>query len=323
MFFFWIRLKSAARLSFWLAALAVPLALLAMGAVFGRSDGFSIQIGVYGADARVFDSLAAYGAEDWSLRRYYDRVQLRNDVANRRLELGYVFTDGGILLYASPATVTDRVTNLLVAAAHLETVAGEVGARVLPSVSAADIQALVDGYLADGPLMDRLVVVHGDGVVLRAVPFRRLFHGLFALFAQLLAMLCALGTAERDVMRRLRVVGRGKVALYVFAGFAAVFVMTGAVMAVSAAAGAVFFPGVWVMGDVFPALVYLLVVCAAAFGLVLVLPDGVYPAVLALGFVFTALMGGVLFDLREVLGAVSFLRYFFPSHYYMNALWYN
>lgn len=315
--FFWIRLKNAATPAFWLAAALIPAVILGAGVVFGGlsgEDGLSIQVGVYG-DMSISD-----GAE-WTVIRYTDREQMRRDVAARRLELAYAFEEGGITLYTSPATVTDRVTNLMAAAGYLETIAGEIGAWALSfhfEADAGEIQARTDALLADGPLMDRVVVAYGAEDGARVVPFRRLFHGLLALFAQLLAMLCAYGFAnknERDITNRLK--AAKKRMLYHLSGVSVVFAMTGAVMGLAVVMGVLLFDGVWILGDLPVFMGYLLVVSGFSVLLAVYLPEGVYPGVLVAGFVFTALMGGVVFDLREVLEGVAGLRFLFPSHYYM------
>lgn len=315
---FWIRLKLACTVSFLLVALLVPAAIMALGAIFGGGN-LSIQVGVYG-DLNVQDAI-----------RYNDRERMRQDVANRRLELAYAAEEDGeeglITLYVSPATVTDRVINLLVAAGYLESIAGEIGARILPSELQADeneLQARVDEILADGPLMDRVVVIYGQEYPAQAegqtgpAPFRRLFHGMLALFGQLLAMLCALGLTgqdEREVGNRLKAVKKNKV--YTLAGAAVVFALTGLIMLAVILLGLWAFPSTWVRSDALPFLIYLLVITFISFILAIKLPDGVYPAILVLAFIFTALMGGVIFDLREVFYSVGFLRYLFPSYYYM------
>ena len=327
MTFFLIRLKNACTITFWLAAAMIPLTVLAAGAIFSRPEGLSIQIGVYG-------DLPVEGV------RYSERERLHQDVANRRLELGYAkeAADEKITLYTSTATMTDRVVNLLVAAAYLEAIAGEIGARALSFYMEADphrIQVMADEILIDGPLMERAVVLYGegqDGLTARPyIPFRRMFHGLLALFAQLMAMLCAYAFSnknERDILRRLKATagragskwfgGTGsKVILYSIAGVAVIFVLTGAVMAAAILPGAWMFPGVWTWHDIPAFMVYLAVISGLAAFLAHLLPDGAYPGVLVLGFIFTALMGGVFFDLREVIETVGFLRFLFPSHYYM------
>jgi len=324
MVFFWIRLKITAVLAYWITAALIPVTVVALGLLFSEPGNLSIQIGIYGADFFAEQRLQAYGGTDWTVISYTDRETLRQDVANRRLELGYVFEAEEIILYTSPATMTERVTNLLVAAVHLETVAGEIGARVLSTVAmeanATNIQARVEGYLADGPLMERITVPYGEVDFDNAVPFRRLFHGLLALFAQLLAMLCAMSftkQGERDITKRLRAIGRRKEFLYFLSGLLVVLVLCGAVMALTIAVGYVMFPGVWLAQDTPAALLYLLMLSFLAVLLARILPSGAFTGFLTLSFIFTALMGGVLFDLREVFEAVGFLRFLFPSYYYM------
>ena len=318
MIFFWIRLKNASTIAFWVAAAMVPAVVLALGILLS-GPGLAIQVGIYG-------ELTIYDGAEWTVVRYDDRERMRQDVANRRLELGYAAGENGITLYTSPATVTDRVTNLLVAATYLETIAGEIGANVLSlymEADAADIQARTEEFLADGPLMERVVVAHSNGEQESVIPFRRLFHGLLALFAQLLAMLCAFSFAnqkERDVRRRLKAAGRWKETLYIISGIGVIFVLTGIVMVAVILPGAWMFPGVWAIQNISVLLPYLLFVSILAMFLTLLLPEAVYPGVLVASFIFTALMGGVIFDLREVLDSVGFLRFLFPSHYYMAAV---
>ena len=331
MIFFWIRLKNASTVAFWLAALMVPGAMLALGLLFAEPGNISIQIGIYGADTRIEESLRIYGDTDWTLTRYTNREELKQDVANRRLELGYAFEENMIILYTSPATVTDRVTNLLVAAAYLETISGDIGARTLrfhTEADAADIQSRAEGFLANGLLMERVVAVYSSGVGeaderFEDISFRRLFHGLLALFTQLLVMLCAMsfaGKNEKDIFRRIIAIDRKKGAIYILSGLGAVAVLTGCVMAITILTGTWMFPGVWIAQDILPLAVYLLIISGLATGLAMCLPEGVYPGVLVVSFIFTALMGGVIFDLREVLESVGFLRFLFPSYYYMRSI---
>jgi len=354
MIFFWIRLKNASTTAFWLAALLVPMTILALGLLFTEPGNLSIQIGIYGADVGIEENLRIYGGRDWTLTGYTNREDLRQDVANRRLELGYAFEEDGIILYTSPATVTDSVTNLLVAAAYLQAATGDIGARTLRfhmDADAADIQRRAEGFLADGLLMERVVAIYksgndgrygnGNGLSERLheglderlnerlnerfemIPFRRLFHGLLALFAQLLAMLCAMGFAgknERDILRRVKAVDRKKGVLYILSGIGAVTALTGMVMLLVILPGTWLFPGIWAAQDMLPLAVYVLVVSGLATGLAMSLPEGVYPGVLVVSFIFTALMGGVIFDLREILESAQVLRFLFPSYYYITQI---
>ena len=375
--FILIRLKSAGTISFWLAALVVPAIILSMGFLFGRSGGLSIQIGIYGHDLDFFqDRLTAYGGEYWTVIPYSNRAQMRQDVAARRIELGYVLpgyasgyasgytTDEKITLYTSPETVVDAVTNLLIAAIYIEASAGEIGARALASFAQLDIkeengiqaqadefltnegeviQARVDEFLAEGPLMEQIVITYGRHAQILPLdsnpsPFRRLFHGLLALFGQLLAMLCALGfTRENEghIHKKLKSIKLDPVklnstklnpiklsssVLYSLSGPLAVFILTGLVMLAAILPSVLIFPGIWIRSDIPAALMYLLAVSTLAVLLARKLPTGAYPSVLVMSFIFTALMGGVIFDLREVFEAVGFLRLLFPSYYYLRGI---
>lgn len=321
---FWIAMKNASKIPFWLAAAMIPAVITGAGLLFGETGtGLSIQIGIYGEPG-----FQIYGGGDWTLRHYDSREAMRQDVAARRLELGYAFSEDEIILYTAPGTMSDRVTNLLIGAAYLESVAGEVGGQALsPFISnpdIEDIQARIDRFLTDGPLMERIVIVHGEeGAEAENIPFRRLFHGLLALFGQLLAMLCTMGYADKNekmVSKRVKTAGTSRWVLYTLSGIGAAAVMTGIVMSAAVLTAAFMFPGVWVMQDALTGIIYLLAVSTLGMLWAKMLPEGLYMPVVLVFFIFTALMGGVIFDLREVLEAVGFLRFLFPSHYYMVSL---
>lgn len=315
---FTTRLKSTIGISFLVASLLIPIITISLGTIF-TNNTLSIQIGIYG-DLKIHN-------ENWTITQYTNKETMLNDVANRRLELAYALKENKIILYTSPATVTDRVTNLLISASHLETIAGEIGANILShhfehGVDAKQIQNRVDAILADGPLMESITIFYGEGVTHDFIPFRRLFHGMFALFGQLLAMLCAMGFANKNdatILHRLKSAGTNRLVLYQLSGLAVVFVLTSLVMFGVALTGSFIFTGVWrFTTDALPAFVYLLMVSSIAMLMATKLPQGAYPAAIVLTFIFTALMGGVVFDLREVLESVALLRFLFPSHYYIS-----
>ena len=333
MTFFRIRLKNASSIAFWVTGAMVVMLILALGMLFNELGGLSIQVGIYG------DSPPILISDDWTLIHYHDLEQMQQDVANRRLELGYAFSENGIILYTSPATVTDNVINLLIAASQLEMTAGEIGAGSLNffmEANAIDIQERVEYFLADGPLMERVVVTHGQALQageignngqqagqnnVTDVPYRRLFHGMMALFAQLIAMLCAMNYANKNemvILGRLKKAGIGKWWLYVLAGIGSIVILTGIVMSLAAFFAAWIFPGVWLLQDIPAGLIYLIAISSLAVFWAMVLPEGAYPPFLIVVFVFTVLMGGVIFDLREVMESVGFLRLLFPGHYYMS-----
>jgi hypothetical protein len=67
-------------------------------------------------------------------------------------------------------------------------------------------------------------------------------------------------------------------------------------------------------------IIYLLAASAISYVLAMVLPESLYPPLIIVSFIFTALMGGVLFDLREVFEGLGFLRLIFPSHRYISSI---
>ena len=315
MIFLLVRLKTAVNLPFFAAAVLIPCIIIFSGTIFGNG-GLSINIGVYG-------DINITGSGEWTVIRYQNREAMKNDVASGRLELAYAAEHDGFTLYTSPATVTDNVANVLVSAAHVKNTAGDIGAAALApfvDADASEIQARADEILADGPLMERIVVLHGGAADGDFIPFRRLFHGLLALFAQLLAMLCAIkytGETEKNIIRRLKLISGKKAAAYALSGAAAVFILTASVMLFSTVISAFLFEGVWNITDVTGFLVYLLAISGFATFTAAIIPEEAYPGVIAASFIFTALIGGVFFDLREILEAAAFLRFLFPSYYYM------
>ena len=333
-FFTALRLRCKAVLSgsFIVAGALLPAAILALGLIFNRPGGLSIQIGVWHDGSarmqRIEESLRAYGGTDWTLIVYTDADIMRNDVAARRLEMAYLLTDERILVYTSPMTVMDNVTNLLVAAAFLEQTAGAVGAQALlrytdlaPEGLAVAVQARVDDYLADGPFMERVVVTHGLPAAAAATdaPFRRLFQGLTALATLVFALLCAKNFTRADEKAlRFRVHRRGRGASYVLANVATTFVLAGGLMTATLVAGAVLYPGVWHVGALPVALWYAGAVSGLSVLAALTVRETLFPVLFSTAFLFTALLGGVVFDLREVLRAMGGLRFAFPSHYFMN-----
>ena len=311
----------------------MPVMLVGMALIFGYSGGVAIQVGVYG-------DFTLNGGEDINVIHYDSLADLRRDVANRRLEMGYAITNGeniAVTVYTSPVTLTDRVVNLLFAATMLERQAGDIGANSIAAfldADAAAIQARVNEFLADGVLMERNIVnlnAHlSDGqahqlneqTAATVVPFRRLFHGLLALFAQLTAMLCAIEftkKSEKAIATRIKNIGSRPYITYCLAGWLAIFTLTAVVMTAAILPVSVLLAGTWVLGDIVPFASYLLVVSAVAL-LLTKTPQSVYPSVLVVSFIFTALLGGIIFDLREVLQEWAFLRLMFPSSYYMEWL---
>ncbi|MCL1998813.1 MAG: hypothetical protein FWG65_08605 [Turicibacter sp.] len=314
MIFFITRLKMVSRLSLLLMAI-LPVIILNFGAFFTSA---TIRIGVY----NNFMNLST-AAEEWEIVEYVDLRQMRQDVANRRLELAYAFHAEGITVYVSPMTLSERVTNLVVASAYLEQVAGEVAARALALHMDADVAELnrrVSEILADGDLMERVVIVHNEAGIEPPMPFRRMFHGLLALFLQLVVMILALGIrSEKEILVKLANISRKKWFLYHLSGVFVIFSLTTIFATISVFLATILFSGVWVLADLLPGFIYVVILSATVYFISQNFQK-FYPALIVGSFIFTTLMGGVIFDLREIFYDVGFLRWFFISTYYMEAI---
>ncbi|MCL1989228.1 MAG: hypothetical protein FWG64_14835 [Firmicutes bacterium] len=316
MIFLQIRLKNTCTKIFWITAALIPIMIIGLSLIFGYSSGLAIQVGIYG-------NTTINGGDDITIINYDNLENLHRDVANRRLELAYVISNENpptVTVYTSPVTLTERVVNLLLAATLLEPRTGEVGAESLPfDADAAAIQARVNEFLADGVLMERNVISINETAT-PTVPFRRLFHGLLALFAQLTAMLCATEfTKQKIIANRIKIISNRKYVSYTLAGWLAIFMLTATIMSTAILPVALLLPGVWIFSDFYIFTLYMLIISGLTL-LLTKLPQAAYSSVLVVGFIFTALMGGIIFDLREMLQEFAFLRLIFPSTYYMELL---
>lgn len=358
---FLARFKKAVTPSFGAAFFLLPVFLLALGLIFNQSTGLTIRAGVLAPETalaqRVVSLMRYYGQKDCEIVSYADEEQMKRDVAAHRLECAYVLpaavgeTDGAIRTYRSPMTVTDKVLDLIVAAAYLETMAGELGAEVLTPYQsdmtadavtdtstdtgraeiaemAADIQSRAEEYLRDGALMEMVLIESGADTTASEEalnsPYRRLFHGLTGLFALLLALLCAMGLAgdtDKAVLNRIKSTGRGGGG-YGLAGCAVVFVAVALFLCLTVTAGGWVYPGLayaW-PAEVVMALAYAWALAGVSALLAGALRADAFPALISFVFIFAALLGGVFFDIREVLRAAGFTRFLFLNYYYLDGI---
>lgn len=350
---------------------------MAFGFIFNQNNGITINVGVliaqgdtdgitddFSADnpltvnrrltvrRQLFERMRFYGQNDCVFIPYANEEQMKQDVAAHKLECAYVLTaavedyatDGAIITYRSPMTVTDKVLDLLTAAAYLEVMAGELGAEILiPYLDASegtlgtedsrtdgslandnrtaiaeDIQQRAEDYLQAGALMDMRLIETGRAVSVADAPYKRLLHTLTGLFGWLVALLTAMGLAgdtEKAVAVRLKTTGRRG---YRLAGYAVVFSITALFLCITLCAGAWLFPGTG-MGwktEILMSLTYALALTGTSVLLASWLRADAFPAVISFVFIFGALAGGTAFDIREVLASVSFLRYFCLNYYY-------
>jgi hypothetical protein len=338
---FWLRLfiarfKTAAPPSFWVAFFLLSGFILALGLLFNRETGLRIRVGVLANDSALISRVQYYAAGDCEIVVYTDIGQMKLDVAAHKLECAYMLPYNGhetITAFRSPWTVSDGVLDLMVAAAYIEGIAGDLGKEVLepfrdrmtdPDVNlAVPIQALVNEYLGGGALMEMIYVEPGDRVGEEpAAPYRRLFHGLTGLFGLLLALLCGMGLAETgtSALSRLQTAGRGAGG-YALAGVAVVWLTTGLFITVTVLIGNIIYPGVvlnrgmemvtgWGFSFAMAGLAALLAKLAKN--------DGV--GLTAFIFIAAALLGGTVFDIREIWEAAAVTRFLFPNYYYLEGI---
>jgi hypothetical protein len=216
----------------------------------------------------------------------------------------------------------------------VETRAGELGAEVLSPygeelgevVDAAHIQALADAYLIDGALMEMVLLESGSGAAAEepAAPYRRLFHGLTALCALLLALVCAMrlaGDTQKAAAVRVRSAGRLG-AGFVLTGGVLAGIAAGAFIGVTVSAGGLIYPGLVVDAktEILMGTSYALALGGLTSVLTVLLKTDMFPALISFVFIFAALLGGVFFDLREVMASWAFLRFFFLNYYYLDGI---
>jgi hypothetical protein len=338
---FWVRMfitrfKTAVTPSFCAAVLLLMGFILALGIIFNQETGMRIRVGLLDAEPALISRAQYYAQADCEIIVYTDLEQMKLDVAAHKLESAYVFPineNDLITAYRSPWTVSGAVLDLIIAAAYVEGLAGVLGEEALAPfadrMSDPDdkidemIQAKTENYLRDGVLMETVYVETGSGIHKGpAVPYRRLFHGLTGLFGLLLALLYAMGTGGADtaLVSRIRAAGRSAGG-YAMVGVAVTGFITGLFMNATVLAGGVLYPGVvqrWgtelLLGWVF---------AFAAAGLAMVLnklfkSDGAGLAVFL--FIAAGLLGGAIFDIREIWANAAFTRYLFPNHYYLEGI---
>jgi len=323
---------------------------LAPGLVFNRENALTVSVGVHvsgtpgGARvaARTVERLEYYAQDIFEIVVYASEDEMKRDVAARRLDCGYAFaedaealeTEGAIAVYRSPASVAHLATDLLVAAAYIENFAGVFGSEVLRPFFKDEekaksngnpldesLQARADEYLRGGALMEIIISESGEAKVEAAgAPYRNLFRGLVGLLSMLLALLCAAelaGDTAESVLSRIKSTGRGGAA-FALAGIASVFTVTTLFIFITMLAGQIFFPGVAVefKTEMIIGLSYGFALAGVSSLLSAIFREEAFPAVISFIFIFTALLGGAFFDVREIISSASFARNLIPYFYY-------
>ena len=291
---------------------------------FTESPG--INIGLYGTESAIIaEKLKEF--EDWNIIVYDDRPQMLADVARRRLELAYEINgreiNESVIVYITDATVMENVTNLLFSAVLLELNVGKIGARSLENFMEGDsdyIALRANERLSSGVLIKRLITVDGTESEQGAFPFRRLFHGLWALFAQLVISLMAMEYSKKDETSKTLIKINLKAAfMYALAGIFALFLLGGSIMLSAAALSGLAF-GVVVLSDLPLMILFLAIIATLSYMFARALPETVFAPCVLLFFIFTVFLGNVVWNATEISLNLGELRFLFPTFYYMNNL---
>jgi hypothetical protein len=334
---FWLRVgmarfKKTAPVSFWLAFILLIGLILALGQIFNRENGLRIRVGLIASDGHTLSRMQYYAGADCDIIVYTDEWQMRLDVASHRLECAYVFHgperltgSAPITAYRSPWTVSSGVLDLIIAAAYIESLAGVFGEEALQAFLPHDgdiagtIQEKTAAYLRDGVLMETVYIETGGQLPDNlSAPYRRLFHGLTGLFGLLLALLCGMGgQTEPALAGRLSAAGRSA-GVYALVGMGIIFIIAGLFVNLTLIAGNILYPGVvldwgrelhtgWAFSFAVAGLAMLLAH--------LVKTDGAGLTVFLI--IAAGLLGGTVFDIREVWVAAANTRFLFPNYYYL------
>jgi hypothetical protein len=328
-----MRFKSLGTPSFWVAFVLLVFVVLAAGRLFAHESGLQIRVGVYNANAHLLHRIQYYTDAHCEIVVYTDPMQMRLDVAAHKLECAYVFSDEQgsqgsqpITSLRSSFTVSAEVLDILMAAAYVEGLAGELGEQVLRPFVPGDlptaeiIRQKTQDYLRDGALMETIYIETGEAQsIAQNAPYQRVFKGLVGLLALLLALLCgmSLGAIQPALAGRLKAAGK-RASGYTLTGMAVVFVVTGLYVSVTLAAGQVLYPGAVTQTAEELTLAWAYAFALAGVSVALsgmAKADGAGLAVFI--FVAAALLSGAFFDIREVWAAAAVARFAFPNHYYM------
>ena len=317
-------------------ALLFPAASYGASALMNPGDKSGVRIGLLHGSGEIADMVAAYFTDSLGEQAAvipYGSTELdrmKRDVARRYLDCAYALDsakigagdyEGSVTLYKTEDAFSDRFVSLALTAAEVRAMAGELGFDVLrkhfpdvsPSDIASEVQNLADAYLADGPLMkiDRREVTGGLAAGQTGAAFGH--RGVAALFATLLALICAFSLRGMRKAVAARAFGT-KAVVIGFSGASAIFLVQAAFLA---AAGLFF--------GASPAETPAMAAFAAANALMgaalaLVTGEHVFPGLISFLFVMTGLFGGVFFQVREIAPSLHWVQYLFPSFYYMRAI---
>ena len=343
-------IKTIVTPSFVVGTIVLVSIVLSAGLLFDQHSGMRARIGITlqhdPLSERFYHNLLRYGADHIEIVLYDNPSQMAQDTASQKIACGYELplylenrhANPDIHAYRSPLSLTDGLTDFLVAVAYIETLSGHIGAEVLApyiniaeqehdmSYHAASIEAIARSYLAEGVLMEYESFEHGaingDNHSHRNAPYTRVFHGLVGLFGLLISMLLAAGIHKEnsnDISLRFTAAGfRRSYAVYskVLGSFAIIMVY----LAITLFAGKILYPSIL---DV--SLVGLAAPISYGFALAALtvcfaqVHDKALHGLTLLIFVFATLLGGTFFEIREILASIWFVRYSFINAHYLDA----
>lgn len=320
-------------------ALLFPLAVNGASALMGAGEKSGVRIGLLYVSGEVSENVAAYFTDSLGEQAAviaYDGGELekmKRDVRRRRLDCAYALDsaklesgdyeyEGSITLYKTEGAFSDRFVGLALTAAEVKAMAGNLGYGVLrklfpdaaPDEIAADVRRRTDAYLADGPLMkiDRREALGGLAAGQTGARYGQ--RGVVAVFAALLALICAfsLRGVREAVAARSGAFG-AKALIMGFSGAAAIFLA----QAVFFAAAGLFFGASLAEIPALAALAGANALIGAA--LALWAGEDIFPGLISFLFVMTGLFGGVFFQVSEIAPGLAWVQRLFPSYYYMRA----
>lgn len=330
------RLRLAFNASLFAALLLFIVFLAFVTLAFGERQGLMMNVGLFYPDTEYAEGLAAgyelYAADTVSVARYSELEPMLKDVAAGRLECAYALPDeyikdARIDLYVTPDTIGEGVSNVLMASTYMQSMAADLGYKVLKNyvdagkkeITAAITEKNLD-YLGRGAFMniDYLSQKRGD----TQSSGNSLYYALnstVALFSLLITMLFCLGLMHEGktaISMRLRLAGDSLV--YYLGNIAAVFLLNIVFFAVARLVIGLFFEGRTGAGAI-AAYAFFISVLGVSLG-DMIKSESLFLGVIILGFLCTAVLGGVFIDIGGLIPQLDGVKYLFATYYFMEGL---
>jgi len=316
-----------------IAAVVLFVVFLAFVALaFGDRQVFVMNVGLFYPDTLYAKGLAAdferYAADNLYIVHYGSPEPMLNDVMNARLECAYILPEeykqgSTIKLYVTDASMGAAVSNVLLTSAYMQDMAADFGYKVLryyfPGNRRGIMAAISEknlSYLESGAFMDVEYISHKTGLVEslgNSLYYAQ--NGIVALFSLLITMLiCLRLVQERKTSIAMRITLAGDSAVYGFANITAVFLINIAFFGAAAIVSGAPLQLLTVISYTF---------FISVFGVLLgdiIKSESVFLGIIVMGFLCTAVLGGVFVDIGGLVPAFDSLKYLFATYYYMEGL---